>query len=100
MHKTCFNVIHDVLVVIDPPERRARGRSSSRFEKLFLSVLLVYAHIVASVELMTLSIFKMVGHDMDSHFYDFSCKNSPLGAREVRVWSRCYKLRVLYQLGN
>ena len=93
-------MIHDVLVVIDPPERRARGRSSSRFEKLFLSVLLVYAHIVASVELMTLSIFKMVGNDMDSHLYDFSCKNSSLGAREVRVWPRCYKLRVLYQLGN
>ena len=93
-------MIHHVLVVIDPRQRRARGRSSSRFEKVFLSVLLVYVHIVASVELMTLSIFKMVGNDMDSHLYDFSCKNSSLGAREVRVCSRCYKLRVLYRLGN
>ena len=74
MHKTCFNVIHDVLVVIDPRQRRVRGRSSSRFEKVFLSVLLVYAHIVASVELMTLSIFKMVGNGMYSHLYDFSRK--------------------------
>ena len=63
-----------------------------------MSVLLVHVHIVASVELMTLSIFKMVGNDMDSHLYDFSRKNSSLGAREARVWSRCYELRVLYNL--
>ena len=93
-------MIHDVVVVIDPRQKRARGRSSSRFEKMFSSVLLVHVHIVASVELMTLSISNMVGNDMDSHLYDFSCKKSSLGAREARVWSRCYKLRVLYQLGN
>ncbi len=69
-------MIHDVLVVIDPRQRRARGRSSSRFEKVFSSVLLVHVHIVASVQLMTLSIFKMVGNDMNSHLYDFSRKNS------------------------
>ena len=68
-------MIHDVLVVIDPRQRRVRGRSSSRFEKVFLSVLLVHFHIVASVELMTLSIFKMVGNGMYSHLYDFSRKN-------------------------
>mmetsp|Transcript_8856 Transcript_8856/g.29889 ORF Transcript_8856/g.29889 Transcript_8856/m.29889 type:complete len:85 (+) Transcript_8856:279-533(+) len=72
-------MIHDVVVVIDPRQKRARGRSSSRFEKVFLSVLLVHVHIVASVELMTLSIFKMVGNDMSHTCTTFRAKIHPSG---------------------
>ena len=39
-----FQYDRDILVVIDPRERRARGRSSSRFEKVFLSAACVRSH--------------------------------------------------------
>ena len=72
-------MIRTVLVVIDPRQRRARGRSSSRFEKMFSSVLLVHVHIVASVELMTLSILKMVGNDISHTCTTFHAKIHPSG---------------------
>ena len=39
----------------------------------------MYVHIVASVELMTLSIFKMVGNDMSHTCTTFRAKNHPSG---------------------
>ena len=72
-------MIRTVLVVIDPRQRRARGRSSSRFEKMFSSVLLVHVHIVASVELMTLSILKMVGNYISHTCTTFHAKIHPSG---------------------
>ena len=61
-----------VSVVIDPRQRRALGRSASFFESVFLSLLLVRVHIVASAELIVSSMFKMADDTICARVREFS----------------------------